>query len=75
MFVSTTTNPIYARNLTPDGTNGMKLTQAQFIESMRTGKDFVDKWPVQAVHRWMTNYDLQAIAGIPAVANPVMPDM
>ena len=79
----TTTNPIYARNLTPDATNGMKLTQAQFIETMRTGKDFVDNGLMQVmpytIYRWMTNYDLQAIyaylKAIPAVANPVMPDM
>jgi hypothetical protein len=31
---------VYARNLTPDPETGLDLTEAQFIESMRTGKDF-----------------------------------
>ncbi len=73
---------VYARNLTPHATSGMKLTEAQFIESMRTGKDFVDSGLLlnmpSATYRWLTLYDLQAIYAylkvIPAVANTVTAD-
>lgn len=76
------TNPVYARNLTPDATTGMKLTEAQFIESMRTGKDFVDNGLLgnmpYTTYRWLTLYDLQAIyaylKAIPGVNNTTMPD-
>jgi mono/diheme cytochrome c family protein len=79
----TMTNPVYARNLTPHATTGMKLSQAEFIEAMRTGKDFVDSSLLQSMpyttYRWMTNYDLQAIyaylQAIPAVNNQTLPDM
>ncbi len=33
---------VFARNLTPDPETGMRLTKDEFIESMRTGKDFTD---------------------------------
>ncbi|MBT4137515.1 MAG: hypothetical protein HOE48_06340 [Candidatus Latescibacteria bacterium] len=33
---------LFARNLTPDPDTGLKLTEAQFIEAMKTGKDFHD---------------------------------
>ena len=33
---------VFARNLTPDPETGMRLTQDEFIESMRTGKDFTE---------------------------------
>src|SRR5581483_998870 len=75
--------PSCARNLTPDAATGMKLSEAQFIEVMRTGKDFVDMGQLRimpfVVYRWMTTYDLKAIYAylkvIPAVSNAVMPDM
>src|SRR5262249_23051371 len=31
---------VYARNLTPDPATGLQLTESQFIEVLRTGKDF-----------------------------------
>lgn len=73
---------VYARNLTSDSTTGMKLSQANFIEVMRTGKDFVDNGALlnmpYTTYRWMTTYDLQAIyaylKAIPAVMNAVTAD-
>lgn len=78
----TTGNMVYARNLTANPTSGMKLTEAQFIESMRTGKDWSDSGLLMnmpyTTYRWMTTYDLQAIyaylKAIPAVDNAVMAD-
>lgn len=73
----------YARNLTSHPTNGMKLTEAQFIEAMRTGKDFSDNGLLGGVmpytrYRWMTSYDLRAIyaylKAIPAVDKQVTVD-
>lgn len=75
-------NQVYARNLTSNPNTGMKLTEAQFIEAMRTGKDFVDgslllNMPY-TTYRWMTTYDLQAIyaylKAIPAVDKAVTAD-
>ncbi len=73
---------VYARNLTKHGT-GMFLDEAQFITSMRTGKDFkaggqliVMPW---ANFRWMSTADLKAIYAYlrkaPEVANPVPNDI
>ena len=79
----TTTNPIYARNLTPDATNGMKpgrrLSSSRPCAPVKTCRQRPDAG--HAVHHLSLDddYDLQAIyaypAAIPAVANPVMPDM
>jgi Putative MetA-pathway of phenol degradation len=33
---------VFARNLTPDPDTRLQLTEAEFIEAMRTGKDFTD---------------------------------
>jgi len=33
---------VFIRNLTPDPVTGMRLTKSEFIEAMRTGKDFSD---------------------------------
>jgi hypothetical protein len=77
------TNVVYARNLTP-GPTGLRLTEAEFITAMRTGKDFgsagqtllVMPWPQI---RWLATADLRAIyaylKAIPAVANTVPPDV
>jgi hypothetical protein len=75
---------VYARNLTPDPATGLQLTEAQFIEALRTGKDFrpgatqqlaVMVWPVL---RWMTQGELKAIyaylRAIPAVVHAIPPD-
>ncbi len=65
-------NVVTARNLTPDPATGMKLTQDQFIQAMRTGADFssasgeagamtsllVMPW---ATFRWMSTTDIEAI--------------
>jgi len=79
---------VYSRNLTPDPDTGMKLTEAEFIEAIRTGKDFkaaaegsqeqliVMPWPV---YRWMTEEDLKSIYAylkkVPAIRNPVPADI
>lgn len=78
---------VVARNLTPHPENGMQLTEDEFIESMRTGKDFHDSegrdpsrmlfMPTQ-VYRFMTENDLRAIYAylqrIPPVDNAVRMD-
>ncbi len=68
---------VFSRNLTPDET-GLHLTEDQFIESLRTGKDFspeyegarliVMLWPY---FRWMTRGDLSAIYAYLKVIPPV----
>lgn len=61
---------VVSRNLTPDPETGMTLTEAEFIETMRTGKDFHDSTATQPqrlivmpwqVYRFMATEDLQAI--------------
>ncbi len=80
---------VYSRNLTPDPDTGLQLTEAEFIEAIRTGKDFKAKqqdntdeqlivmpWPV---YRWMTDEDLKSIYAylkkVPAIDNPVPNDI
>jgi len=76
---------VYSRNLTPDPTTGMRLTKEQFVESMRTGRDFhpgsagilvVMPW---LFYRWASDGDLRAIyaylRAIPPVKNLVPPDV
>jgi mono/diheme cytochrome c family protein len=78
---------VYRRNLTPEPATGLKLSEAEFLEAMRTGKDFrtPEGMPVQQLlrmpwpyFRWMSTDDLRAIyaylRAIPAVANKVLPD-
>lgn len=79
-----------ARNLTPDATTGMKLTEAQFLDVMRTGADYTCTtsgctatgftisgmaWPD---FRWASTSDLKAMYAylkvIPAVSNAVHAD-
>lgn len=79
-------NVVYARNLTPDADSGMKLTEAEFIESMRTGRDYLSDndeetlivMPWQA-YRWMSTEDLKSIYAylqkIPAIRNKVPDDI
>ncbi len=64
------TNYVTSRNLTPDAATGLKLTEAQFIEVFRTGKDFAitDGGADQALmvmpweaFRWMSTADIKAI--------------
>jgi mono/diheme cytochrome c family protein len=61
---------VVSRNLTPDPETGMQLSEDEFIETMRTGKDFHDSpaanphqllvMPWQ-VYRFLTRADLQAM--------------
>lgn len=75
---------VWTRNLTPDPGTGLQLTLEQFMESMRTGRDFhagetrmlvVMPWTTL---RWSSDLDLRAIyaylRAIPPVANVVPPD-
>jgi len=75
---------VFARNITPDPATGLTLTEAEFIETLQTGKDhknagealFVMQWPM---YRWMNVEDLKALYAylkvIPPVANPVPDDI
>ena len=76
---------VYARNLTPDPTTGMTLTQDEFVTALTTGQDFSDKSGNSILlvmawshFRWLTPDDLKAIyaylKAIPAVANQVPTD-
>jgi hypothetical protein len=83
-----TTFTVSARNLTPDPTTGMQLTEDQFITAIRTGADFhgVDAGAPSSTlfvmpwttFRWMSLYDLQSVymylKAIPAVSNAVPAD-
>ena len=75
---------VFGRNLTPDPTTGMKLTEDQFVETLRTGRDFnpgsagmlvVMPW---LFFRWASDGDLRAIyaylRAIPPASNAVPPD-
>ncbi|MFT7694186.1 MAG: mono/diheme cytochrome c family protein [Candidatus Latescibacterota bacterium] len=78
---------VVARNLTPHPESGMQLTEGEFIESMRTGKDFHDSegrdpsrllfMPTQ-VYRFMIEDDLKAVYAylqrIPPIDNAVRMD-
>jgi hypothetical protein len=77
---------VYARNLTPDADTGMKLTEDQFVEALRTGRDFKSDtqneqlivMPWQSF-RWMSDDDLKSIYAyltkVPAIKNPVPADI
>jgi mono/diheme cytochrome c family protein len=80
---------VTARNLTPDPTAGLRLTEAQFLAVMRTGADFksapdggtptstlvVMPW---LTFRWMSTDDIRSIywylKSIPPVSNVVAAD-
>jgi mono/diheme cytochrome c family protein len=83
-FLDRAGHVVWSRNLTPDASTGMALTEAQFFEVMRTGKDFhrdqvkmlvVMPW---LIFRWMSDEDLKAIyaylRALPPVHNVVPPD-
>jgi hypothetical protein len=76
---------VRSRNLTPDPTTGLPLTRDQFLEAVRTGRDFhpgqtrmlvVMPWTTL---RWASDFDLDAIyaylRAVPAVRNAVPPDV
>lgn len=75
---------VWSRNLTPDPVSGLQLTEDQFVETIRTGRDFhpgadamlvVMPWPYL---RWASDGDLRAIyaylRAIPGASNVVPPD-
>ncbi len=77
---------VFGRNLTPDAITGMKLNEKQFVEALRTGKDFQDSAVDQQLlvmpwqnTRWLSDGDLQDIfrylKQIPAVSNAVQDDV
>jgi len=80
---------VTARNLTPDPTTGLQLTEAQFISAIRTGADYhgvvAGASPTQSLlvmpwvtFRWMSLHDLRSVyaylRAIPAVSNAVPTD-
>lgn len=61
---------VFTRNLTPDPETGLALTEAQFVEALRTGKDFTDSTVTDSqalivmpwhVFRFMSLDDLKTI--------------
>jgi hypothetical protein len=78
-------NYVFTRNLTPDPASGLHLTEDEFIQSLRTGKDFDYAEEVRLIvmpweyFRWMTRADLSAIraylTAIPPIVNMVDPDV
>lgn len=84
--ISAAGDVVYARNLTPDPDTGMKLTEEQFVEVMRTGKDFKSEGAAEQLiampwlaFRWMTVEDLKSMYAylerVPPVRNPVPNDL
>ena len=75
---------VTSRNLTPDPTTGLPLTEDQFIEALRTGKDFHSRTPAALIVmpwnniRWLSTANLKALyaylRAIPPVANLIPPD-
>ena len=75
---------VRSRNLTPDSATGLQLSEAQFIEALRTGRDFHTGQNTMLVVmpwlylRYQSDGDLEAIyaylRAIPAVSNAVPPD-
>lgn len=75
---------VFTRNLTPDPMTGMHLTEDQFVEALRTGRDFYPGSAGMMVVmpwlflRWASDGDLRAIyaylRAIPPASNIVPPD-
>ena len=78
---------VVSRNLTPDPETGLHLTEAEFIETIRTGKDFHNSTATSPqrllvmpwqTYRFMALADLQAIYAflrrIPPIRHPVHKD-
>ena len=80
---------VFSRNLTPDPTTGLQLTEDQFIQVFETGADFkgagtaaptksliVMPWPT---FRWMTRADKKAVyaylRALPPISNMVKDDV
>jgi mono/diheme cytochrome c family protein len=75
---------VFSRNLTPDPETGLQLTEDEFIEAIRTGKDFTDSTtadPQQLIvmpwhiYRFMARDDLKALYAflrrLPPVRNTI----
>jgi hypothetical protein len=75
---------VWTRNLTPDPATGLPLSHDQFVEALRTGRDFHGDQGMLVVMpwttlRWSSDLDLDAIyaylRAIPPVVNAVRPDV
>ncbi|MDB4993648.1 MAG: Cytochrome c, class, partial [Myxococcaceae bacterium] len=75
---------VQGRNLTPDPVTGMKLSEAQFLEVMRAGADFLNSGQGLIVHpwqseRWTAVADFKAVyaylRAIPAIVNQIPADV
>ncbi len=76
---------VFSRNLTPDPATGLQLTLPQFLEAIRTGRDFHPGQTAQLVVmpwttlRWSSALDLVAVyaylRAVPPVSNAVPPDV
>ena len=68
---------VYSRNLTPDPTHGLQLTEAEFIDTLQTGKDHTATTSEALIvmpwlgFRWMSVTDLKAIYAYLKVIPPM----
>ncbi len=76
---------VFSRNLTPDPATGLRMTEREFIDVIRTGRDIhqdptkmllVMPWPI---FRWMSDEDLRALyaylRAVPPASNVVPQDI
>ena len=82
-FLDRAGHVVWSRNLTPDANTGLTLTEDQFVQTIRTGKDHLDQSRMLVVmpwliYRWMSDEDLKAVyaylRAVPPVQNAVPPD-
>ena len=68
---------VFTRNLTPDPTHGLQLTEAEFVDTLQTGKDHTATANEALVvmpwlgYRWMSVSDLKAIYAYLKVIPPM----
>jgi len=65
-FLDRAGHVVWSRNLTPDANTGLTLTEDQFVQTIRTGKDHLDQSRMLVVmpwliYRWMSDEDLKAV--------------
>jgi mono/diheme cytochrome c family protein len=74
---------VTSRNLTPDPTTGLKLTEDEFVRVFQTGEDFTNHGQVLVVmpwpnFRWLTVSDIKGIYAflkvLPPAVNQIPPD-
>lgn len=82
-FLDRARHVVWSRNLTPDANTGLTLTEDQFVQTIRTGKDHLDQSRMLVVmpwliYRWMSDEDLKAVyaylRAVPPAQNAVPPD-